>query len=171
MSEMFLQRQKEIFFLSLLVFVGLSDQIYFHGFRFSILNPSGDFSGCLLTDYLIMKVFVFLLLLNHITSMTQNQSINSVRKKMHSNPSGHTHYCLHSFSLASVSRDFDLDTQYNMNAAFGLACLSCANKSHFLNNEPSQKRVALWAFPFFFRIYQNEHGFYLHYLLTGQISK
>lgn len=81
--------------------------IYFHSFKFSILNPSGDFSGCLLTDYLIMKVFVFLLLLNHITSMTQSQSINSVRGKNAFKPVRSYALLPTQFSLASVSRDFD----------------------------------------------------------------
>lgn len=118
---MFLYRQGKIFldFIDICGTAGLDIDILSQLQVFN-LKPCGDFSGCLLTDYLIMKVFVFLLLLNHIISMTQNQSINSVREKMHSNPSGHTHYCLHSFSLASISCDFDSDTQYNMNAAQAL---------------------------------------------------
>lgn len=69
-------------FLSLLIFVGLLDYGYVHNFRFSILHSNSGFSGCLLTDYLIMKIFVFLLMFSHIIGMTQNQSsINSARGK------------------------------------------------------------------------------------------
>lgn len=49
--------------------------------------------------------------------MTQSQSINSVREKNAFKPVGSYALLPTQFSLASVSHDFDLDTQYNIKAA------------------------------------------------------